>query len=105
MITIIALREALITVSILLNEQSRIWNPFNCDQLHYKRGCLEKYNCEYGDECKKRFRKHISDIKTVLYSMLLSLGNDDLSDNEVELMYCLSKDFDIQQILEKAVKK
>ena len=43
--------------------------------------------------------------KAKLYSALLDMDNDYLCKNEVELMFCLSKDIDIQEILEKAMKK
>lgn len=42
-------------------------------------------------------------VKRQLYGMLLSL--EDPTNNEIEIMYHLAKDKDIQEFLKKAIKK
>ncbi len=44
------------------------------------------------------------ETKRRLYHLLLQYPRDNLTDNEVEIMFLLSKDRDIQDILEKAIK-
>ena len=42
----------------------------------------------------------IKDAKIKLYSLILAKQTDKLTDNEVDLGYCLAKDSDIQERLE-----
>jgi hypothetical protein len=43
--------------------------------------------------------EQLSEAKSKLYSLLLSKLPDDMTDNEVDIMYLLSKDEDIQKRL------
>lgn len=43
--------------------------------------------------------------KRNLYNLLLSKGEDNLTSEELEIAYALSKDKDIQKILQEAVDK
>ena len=51
--------------------------------------------------------KEIKEAKRRLFALLLKCSNNSLFDNEVDIMYYLSIDRDIQEILKKAsvVKK
>ena len=46
----------------------------------------------------------IKNLKLELYRELLKKDNKDLTDNEIDIMYTLSKDKDIQDTLERAKK-
>ena len=48
--------------------------------------------------------QEVKEAKRKLFNLLLEYPRDTLTDNEVDIMYLLSKDRDIQEILEKAIK-
>jgi len=45
--------------------------------------------------------KKLIALKTELYSELLKVKVEDLSEKEVDILYALSRDWDIQEILNK----
>ena len=49
-------------------------------------------------------KENLIELKRKLFVALLDLSNDELSDNEVDLMFNLSKDEQIQELLKKAIK-
>lgn len=50
-------------------------------------------------------KEQILEAKRRLYLLLLNLDDHEISDNELEIMYVLSKDEQIQLSLEKQRKK
>lgn len=49
--------------------------------------------------------KDILEAKRKLYLLLMQLDEDEITDNEVEIMFLLSKDEQIQSLLETKTKK
>ena len=47
-------------------------------------------------------KKEILDLKRKLYLSLMELDEDSISDNEVEILFLLSKDEQIQSLFEKS---
>ena len=50
-------------------------------------------------------KEEILEAKRRLYLLLIKLNKDTITDNEVEIMFLLSKDEQIQSLLEKENKK
>lgn len=46
-----------------------------------------------------RKRNHLVDAKINLYRLLLNINPDDMTDEEVDVMYSLSKDCDVKKLL------
>ena len=66
---------------------------------------LHCWYCDHGPcngECNQSNYKNendLSEAKRKLYSLLLNMNPDDMSDLEVDMMHSLSKDKDIQKKL------
>ncbi len=39
-------------------ESSFLENPFNCNMLYKRSGCIKKGNCEHNNKCRKAFLKY-----------------------------------------------
>lgn len=71
--------------------------PCNGDCHHYTDHLENKVKLPVAKpEYDFRKRNHLLDAKKNLYSLLLNMNSDDMSDEEVDIMYSLSKDKDIQ---------
>lgn len=56
--------------------------------------------------CKKDFKKGIlTKLKIELYVNLLNMTNDEITKEEVDIMVAISKDEDVQKILENKRKE
>lgn len=53
----------------------------------------------------KKDELDIRQAKVWLYHLLLKKSNDELTDTEVDILFHLSKDRDIQNVLAKEIKK